>query len=321
MSAAESVAATIRMAILQGTFRRGATLPGVRQLAAQLGVNKNTVSKAYGRLAGDGVIELATGRRALVTADARVQPRGEAFFREQVGRVLRPVLWEARLVGLSQDRVVQVLLREVSTCYEAQRRRAVLVECNKIDAQQYARDLRNLLGAPVDWRLITHVIETPANPQAVFAVPFYHLQDVGSRLPADRFAAIHIAPDPAVLLQVIEAAETRRGRVGLVCGNPASVERYSSLFRFYTAHPIRIVHQRNSQMAAVIRTSRALFATPDAFAAVQARAGGRRIIRFVEHIDPASLGALRSLLLEDRPPSSRPRVWGPSALGGVRARR
>lgn len=73
-------------------------------------------------------------------------------------------------------------------------------------------------------------------------MPYYHLQDVGGRLPADRLAAIHIAPDSEVLLQVIEAAQAMKGRVGLICGNPSSVERLSSLFRFYTSNEIRIAH-------------------------------------------------------------------------------
>lgn len=135
MKAAESVATTIRTAILRGTFKHGASLPSARELATQLGVNKNTVSKACGLLAREGVIEVAAGRRAIVAAGTQARTGGAEFFRQQIGRVLLPLLREAHLLGLPHERVVQLVFKEITGFYDSQARRVRFVECNKIDAE------------------------------------------------------------------------------------------------------------------------------------------------------------------------------------------
>jgi DNA-binding transcriptional MocR family regulator len=45
----------VRLQVLSGALRPGDALPPVRELAAQLGVNRNTVASAYKRLAGAGI--------------------------------------------------------------------------------------------------------------------------------------------------------------------------------------------------------------------------------------------------------------------------
>ena len=53
-------------AILDGTFPPGATLPGERTLAAQLGVTRPTLREALQRLARDGWLTVAHGKPTLV---------------------------------------------------------------------------------------------------------------------------------------------------------------------------------------------------------------------------------------------------------------
>lgn len=297
-TAAEGVAGTIRAGILRGTFKPGTRLPSARELAGQLRVNKNTISKAYGLLAREGVIEVAAGRRATVAAGGHARTGLDAFFRRQLRRVLPPVLREARLLGIAHERAVHVVLDEITRFYDAQARRVQFVECNKIDAQQYARDLGTLLGCAVDWRLIEDIADA-SDPTEIVAVPYYHLQDLSGRLPAARLAAIHIAPDPEVLLQVLQTAQTMAGRVGLICGNANARERFSSLFRSYGSNGIQITHYRDARStAAVIAACRVLFATAEALSTVRELAGRKRVVEFTERIDAASLGTLRGLLLD-----------------------
>lgn len=67
----------IRMAVATGTLARGAQLPSVRALAAQLGINPNTVVKAYGELEREGLIESGQGRGTYVSSTPpRVTPEG-----------------------------------------------------------------------------------------------------------------------------------------------------------------------------------------------------------------------------------------------------
>ena len=48
----------LRQLLAAGTLRPGDPLPSVRQLAADLGVNLNTVAIAYRELAGEGLVKI-----------------------------------------------------------------------------------------------------------------------------------------------------------------------------------------------------------------------------------------------------------------------
>ena len=56
----------LRLLIQTGELPAGQTLPGVRLLAAQLGVHHNTIAEAYRLLAAEGLLDLSHGRRATV---------------------------------------------------------------------------------------------------------------------------------------------------------------------------------------------------------------------------------------------------------------
>ncbi len=96
----------LRQLIAAGTLRSGDALPSVRQLAANLGVNLNTVAIAYRELADEGLVEIKHGRGARVTAGRR-----QEFKEEQVRKLLVPILSKMILAGKS-DREIVGLLRE-----------------------------------------------------------------------------------------------------------------------------------------------------------------------------------------------------------------
>ena len=56
------VADLIRAAAASGALRPGEPLPGIRPLAEQLRINRNTVAKAYTELERQGVIETVAGK-------------------------------------------------------------------------------------------------------------------------------------------------------------------------------------------------------------------------------------------------------------------
>jgi GntR family transcriptional regulator len=63
----EQVAAAIRRAITDGEASPGDRIPQARDLAAVLGVNKNTVLRALRLLRDEGLLEMGRGRAIRVT--------------------------------------------------------------------------------------------------------------------------------------------------------------------------------------------------------------------------------------------------------------
>lgn len=98
----ERIAAAVRRAIGTGEFAAGARLPTARQLAGQLGVNSNTVLRAYRQLSSEALIDLRPGRGAVVV--------GEANF-ARLYELTDQILYEARRLGVSRGELVALLLR------------------------------------------------------------------------------------------------------------------------------------------------------------------------------------------------------------------
>jgi GntR family transcriptional regulator len=60
----------VKLAAAAGSLQPGEPLPGIRPLAEQLRVNRNTVAKAYAELESQGVIETEAGRGCFVREGA-----------------------------------------------------------------------------------------------------------------------------------------------------------------------------------------------------------------------------------------------------------
>lgn len=94
------VADEIKGLIAGGELLEGSSLPPVRQVAADLGVNLNTIATAYRVLQREGFIKIKHGSGALVTS--RVAGRKAD---EQVQIQLRAALTDLVLGGLSRTQV------------------------------------------------------------------------------------------------------------------------------------------------------------------------------------------------------------------------
>ena len=100
----------IRRGCVAGTIRDGDELPSRRVLSALLGVNPNTVQKAYRLLEEEGVLVSRAGARSCVQVDgAQVARIREALLREEVGDLVSAL----RQMGVTREEAH--ILGEVST--------------------------------------------------------------------------------------------------------------------------------------------------------------------------------------------------------------
>ena len=83
-----------------GTLQAGDKLPSVRELAAEAGVNVNTVRAVYARLEREGLVRSEQGRGTFVAAREEPDAAGEAAVRRDLRR--RIAMLEAELVRRPQ---------------------------------------------------------------------------------------------------------------------------------------------------------------------------------------------------------------------------
>ncbi|HWG63135.1 MAG TPA: GntR family transcriptional regulator [Streptosporangiaceae bacterium] len=96
----EQVAAEIRRAIAEGQAGQGERLAPARDLAAVLGVNRNTVLRALRLLRDEGLLEFRRGRSITVAATPQ---RGAVLAKA------RELLMLARQHGYRRDELIQII--------------------------------------------------------------------------------------------------------------------------------------------------------------------------------------------------------------------
>jgi len=104
----QQVADGIKESIARGMLPEGALLPSVRQLAADLGVNLNTIASAYRELQEEGLIVVKHGSGSVVTSRTTTK-RSE----DELLRPLRTAITQLVLSGLPANRIQRLVLREL----------------------------------------------------------------------------------------------------------------------------------------------------------------------------------------------------------------
>jgi GntR family transcriptional regulator len=105
----QQVVDEIKSLIAQGELQQGSSLPPVRQVAADLGVNLNTVAFAYRRLQQEGLIKVRHGSGAVVVSKLLGQ-RAE----EQIQAQFRAALTQLVLAGFKRSEITALVANELN---------------------------------------------------------------------------------------------------------------------------------------------------------------------------------------------------------------
>jgi GntR family transcriptional regulator len=109
----------ISRSVAAGILAPGDQLPSVRELAARLLVNPNTVARVYRDLERDGLLETRRGQGTYIAAKASAMADGER--RRLLSGKLHDVATDVRTFGLS-DREALDLFRDVLSDHEPYRK-------------------------------------------------------------------------------------------------------------------------------------------------------------------------------------------------------
>ena len=107
----QQIADQIRERILQGDWQTGERIPSIRELAVELGVNPNTVTKSYQTLTDRKIISNQRGRGYFVSEEASeniLSEMKEEFVRDELPRMFRAM----RLLKIGIDDLADYFARD-----------------------------------------------------------------------------------------------------------------------------------------------------------------------------------------------------------------
>jgi len=111
----------LKEAVAKGLLAQGDRVPSVRELAAELTINHNTVARAYQELERDGVIEVVRGQGTFIAAARPAADRAARV--EAVAARMREMLIEAHHLQLTEEDLL-ALFRTTLAEWRDERRRA-----------------------------------------------------------------------------------------------------------------------------------------------------------------------------------------------------
>ncbi len=116
----EQLRAEIRQAIAAGELEPGDPLPTVRQLADDLGINLNTVARAYRLLESDGLVSSIRGRGSIVRSATEAPAIAEQSLKQRLGRSIRALVADARLAGLNRRELEALFIEQTRSQWPAE---------------------------------------------------------------------------------------------------------------------------------------------------------------------------------------------------------
>ena len=105
----EQIELWIKELILKGALKPRDKLPSVREMSTILTTNPNTISKAYGELEREGIIETLRGKGTFVTDNFKGKVDEKKM--EYIQGELKKIILEANYGGISKEDFMDIVLK------------------------------------------------------------------------------------------------------------------------------------------------------------------------------------------------------------------
>lgn len=102
----EQIELGIKELIMKGALKNGEKLPSVREMAGILSINPNTISKAYGELEKDRIIETLRGKGTFVREN--IEGKIDKYKMEEIKNELKKIILQASYCGMSKDQFIEI---------------------------------------------------------------------------------------------------------------------------------------------------------------------------------------------------------------------
>lgn len=220
----------ILYAISVGELRPGDPLPSIRVLEAELGVNRNTIRRAYLELESEGTLTIRQGKKAVVTAGT-LQSLGRVSASQADALALRMVK-EAEARGFDGVQFVSAF-EKAAVDHDRRYAKCAFIECSQCQADDFAAATREAWGRHVVGidlnRLQENVNSLPSSTHYVLTT-HWHLAEVQQRL-KQRVKCIQ-GVSVELSRSFFEGARRLNGlKIGLILRDAESEPGYRTLVR------------------------------------------------------------------------------------------
>lgn len=229
--------------IRQGEYPVGSQLPGFRSLAAGFSVHPNTLAQVYRSLTRDGVLRAEQGRGTFV---ARIpQPEVEPLTQTRLLAEINSVAYRARQLGVTQRDFLRLAQEAVTHVFAEETPQLFFVECNHHDTTELAKNISTLLRIHVTPLLLGDLIDEPLRLEmseagVIITTPYHHHEVEAIVGQSSEVISVNVTPTAETLIELSRLPKAYK--VGLVCSNQATLDRFIQFVKIYSRRTPCAVH-------------------------------------------------------------------------------
>lgn len=279
----------LRYAIATGEYEPGERLPTVREMAAALRVNANTIRTVYARLQHEGWV---VARRKVGTVVADPLPR---TYDDALEAILDRAFDEAASQGIEADEFAAGAFARAAQRAAVGARRLLFVECGRDETEPFVSQLRMAFGERIDSVEGAVIVEVQDRLAAgdidAVVTTAHHAEEV--RALVSEVPVVSLLPSPEFMDVVAEIAALAPGtRVGVPY--PCQTPRRNAVSMIRRIAPRIDVIEAESIDDPALQTCDIVMAWAEE--AADGLVPGARVLRLSHGVDAAALVHLRRQL-------------------------
>ena len=226
------LAEQLRYHIEAGTWRPGARLPTVRELAAALRINYNTVRSALQELERGGYVVTEQGRGTFVSTTPPLRSPNE---QEALQDIVDEAIVRARAIGMDADAFARTAYSRAKTLStQDDDVRVLIAECNRPDLEHFVELVDAGTGVRPEPYLLSELeSKDPAFYDGfdLLTTPILHVVELAD-LAREPHRVLGLMVKPSYLDVLFEIAAMPEGEpVGLICATQSSAGQMERALR------------------------------------------------------------------------------------------
>ena len=224
--------------IMSRQYAVGERLPSVRELAKELGANRNTVNRAYQLLSDLGIIEGASHARQGFVVKQLGSSKSRVNLQKYFYAQAKQLVWQGFASGLNHEEVQGQLTHALDEVFELGNVRIAFFECNVQDSQDMGHYLSQMLRRDIYCGLLSELANAEDLGQKfdLIITTFHHLSNViqGLKNYTHKVVGIDTRLSPDALLDI---ARLPKGRMGIISTLPSTAQMLQHIL--YSYYPDR----------------------------------------------------------------------------------